>query len=205
MKKVGLMVFAQRFWLALVLVGLSGFAQAQAADPYDIVADVTDQLVSAARQYNDDGDKATFDKKVLAALEPVVAFDYIAHVVMGNYHDDASDAQRQAFAETFKTSLVETYAKGIATYADSDIELQPGEVGDKSRVTVEQQVRYQGATHKLAYSMGKNRDGEWKLINLVLNGANLGNSMISQFKQMAGKYDGDIDKVIANWDGASDS
>lgn len=205
MKKVGLMVFAQRFWLVLVLSCVSGFAQAQADDPYKIVADVTDQLVGAARQYNDDGDKATFDSKVLAALDPVVAFDYIARVVMGSYYKDASEEQREAFAETFKTGLVETYAKGIATYADSDIELQPGEVGDERRVTVEQQVRYQGATHKLAYSMGKNREGEWKLINLVLNGANLGSSFSSQFKQLAGKYDGDIDKVIAKWDSSSDS
>ncbi|UTF59688.1 phospholipid-binding protein MlaC [Gilvimarinus sp. DA14] len=204
MKKMGLMVFAQRFWLALGLMFAAQFAHA--ADPYEIVDDVTNKLVGAARDFNKDGDKQAFDSKVLDTLEPVVAFDYIARVVMGDYYEKASQQQREAFAETFKKDLVGTYAKGIATYVDSDIQLQRGaDVGDKRRVTVEQQVKYQGATHKLSYTMGKNREGQWKLINLVLNGANLGSSFSSQFEQLASKYNGDVDKITANWSSSGNS
>lgn len=204
MKKMGFAMVAQRLWLVLGLVFAAQLAHA--ADPYEIVDDVTNKLVSAARDFNKDGDKKAFDATVLETLEPVVAFDYIARVVMGDYYDKSSQAQRDAFAETFKKDLVGTYAKGIATYADSDIQLQRGaDVGDKRRVMVEQQVKYQGATHKLSYTMGKNRDGQWKLINLVLNGANLGSSFSSQFEQLASKYSGDVDKVTANWSSSSDS
>lgn len=191
-------------WLMGVAVVFS--AAAHAADPYQVVEKVTNELVSAAQEKNSGGDTATYDQKVLSALEPVVAFDYIARVVMGDYYDKASQEQRKVFAEKFKTGLVASYAKGIATYADSDIAvLKPSSpVGDKSRVTVEQEVKHQGAVHKLSYTMGKNGKGQWKLVNVVLNGANLGNSFVSQFEQLANKYGGDVGKVIAHWD-ASDA
>jgi phospholipid transport system substrate-binding protein len=47
--------------------------------------------------------------------------------------------------------------------------------------------------------MRKEKSGDWKLINVVLNGVNLGQSFIGQFKASLKKYNGDIDKVIANW------
>lgn len=206
MSTEGLKSLTGRFglWLATALLAVS--VNAQASDPYAIVEQVTSELVGAAQAQNAGGDKASYDAKVLEALEPVVAFDYIARVVMGDYYKAASAEQRAAFAEKFKTGLVASYAKGIATYADSDIAvLDPAEpVGDKRRVTVDQEVKHQGSVHKLSYTMGKNKQGEWKLINVVLNGANLGTSFVSQFEQLAQKHGGDVAKVIANWD-ASDA
>ncbi|MDO3382860.1 MlaC/ttg2D family ABC transporter substrate-binding protein [Gilvimarinus algae] len=202
MKNSGFVAVAGRLWVMVLLALPISGVFAQEADPYKVVSQVTDKLVSAARAHNSGGDKAAYDAQVLQALEPVVAFDYIARVVMGDYYKAASEEQRKAFAEKFKTGLVSTYAKGIATYADSDIRVLPASesVGDKRRVTVDQEVKYQGATHKLSYTMGKNREGQWKLINLVLNGANLGSSFSSQFEQLANKYKGDVAKVIDHWD-----
>ncbi|WP_049723626.1 MlaC/ttg2D family ABC transporter substrate-binding protein [Gilvimarinus polysaccharolyticus] len=181
-------------------------ARADGADPHQLVQQVTDKLVSAAQAHNDGGDQASFDGQVMAALEPVVAFDYIARVVMGDYYAEASGEQRRAFAEKFQADLVSTYAKGIATYADSNIKLMaPAKpIGDARRATVEQEVSHEGSSHKLSYTMGKNRDGEWKLLNVVLNGINLGRSFSSQFKQLANKYQGDVDQVISHWDAAED-
>ena len=68
-----------------------------------------------------------------------------------------------------------------------------------TRHIVKQEVAIEGATHKLDYTMRKEKSGEWKLINVVLNGVNLGQSFSGQFKASLKKYNGDIDKVIANW------
>jgi len=196
-----------RYLLALgALLAICATVQAEEKTPHDIVSEVTDTLVGAAKTFKADGDQAALDATVLAALDPVVAFDYIAKVVMGDYFKRASAEQQEKFASLFKTGLLSTYAKGIATYADSDIRIVPPSepVGDKRRVTVEQDVSHEGENHKLSYTMQKNRSGEWKLTNLVLNGVNLGRSFSSQFTQLASRHNGDIDKVIAGWD-ASDS
>lgn len=195
--------FPRLIWLAtwvLLTVGFS--AQAQSEGPHDIVAKVTDKLVGAALEHRQSPDQEAFDATVMEALEPVVAFDYIARVVMGDYYKKASKEQRERFSSLFKTGLVSTYAKGIATYADSDITLVPPAepLGDSRRVTVEQEVKHEGEKHSLSYSMAKNKEGQWKLVNLILNGVNLGRSFSSQFSQLANRHGGDIDKIIDNWE-----
>lgn len=188
-------------WMTIGLMAL-GLSARAGEGPYEIVAEVTDTLVAAAREHRENPDQEAFDTQVLEALEPVVAFDYIARVVMGEHYKKATAEQRERFSRIFKTGLVSTYAKGIATYAHSDITLvEPGEpVGDQRRVSVEQEVSHEGEKHRLSYSMAKNKEGEWKLINLVLNGVNLGRSFSSQFSQLASRHGGDIDKIIDNWE-----
>jgi phospholipid transport system substrate-binding protein len=60
-------------------------------------------------------------------------------------------------------------------------------------------VSDKGNTHKLSYKLKQVDSGEWKLINVVLNGVNLGESLTAQFDQAMIKNDKDIDKVIATW------
>ncbi|HEY7883361.1 MAG TPA: ABC transporter substrate-binding protein [Cellvibrionaceae bacterium] len=192
-----------KYLLALgVFMALCATAQAEEKTPHAIVSEVTDILVGAAKANASNDDQAAFDATVLEALEPVVAFDYIARVVMGDHFKQANSEQREQFAKLLKTSLVSTYAKGIATYAESDIHVVPPSepVADKRRVAVVQEVSYEGESHKLSYTMQKNRSGEWKLTNLILNGVNLGRSLSSQFSQLASRHNGDIDKVINGWE-----
>jgi phospholipid transport system substrate-binding protein len=47
--------------------------------------------------------------------------------------------------------------------------------------------------------MRRNRAGEWKLNNVVIEGINLGQTYRSQFASAADQNRGDLDKVIANW------
>lgn len=171
--------------------------------PHQIVEDATSALVKAANQYELDAKKGEFNKQVMAALDPIVAFDYIARGVMGKKHYKlATPDQRQAFTNIFKTELVTTYGNGIATYAKSKIVVIPPKnpIGESRKTTVVQEVTHEGSTHKLSYTMGKNKKGVWKLLNVVLNGVNLGRSFNSQFKQLAEKHEDDLDKVIELWD-----
>ena len=47
--------------------------------------------------------------------------------------------------------------------------------------------------------MGLNKKAEWRVINVIINGINLGKTFRSQFVQAAQKNQGDLDQVIANW------
>lgn len=193
----------------VALALLSGFAHAdegttaKAEEPHQIVREATEKLFQAVKDHNGgQEDPQAYYAEVERILEPVVDFAFIARVVMGDHSKSASAEQIEKFAEVFKKGLVQSYAKGIATYIDSDIDIVPpsGDLGDKSRVTVRQNVKHEGSTHQLHYTMAlSKRTGEWKLINLVLDGVNLGKSFRSQFAQAASKHDGDIDKVIATW------
>lgn len=196
------------FMLVVALLALcsqSGFAETAqpTKEPQAIVEKVTEELFSLvkAKKANKTADEAYYEQ-VKGTLDSVVNFPFIAAAVMGKQaFDSASTEQRAKFLDVFKNGLVRSYAKGIAGYVDSQVKVS-GVVVDKKnpkRVTVQQEVTHEGTTHKLDYTMVQGKSGEWKLINVTLNGVNLGVSFQGQFKSYMRKYNNNLDQVIANW------
>lgn len=189
-------------WLLAANVWAAEPVDPKQETPHELIEEVTEVLFDVVQKYNGGSDNAEqYYDEIQGILEPVVDFEFIAKAVMGSHRSDASDEQVETFVQVFKRGLVTTYAKGIANYVDSEISIRPPseDVEDKRRVSVDQEVKHDGSTYRLSYTMAKNRSGEWKLINLVLDGVNLGRSFRSQFGQAAKKYSGDLDKVIDNW------
>jgi len=191
----------------LLVMGLWGAtALAEAAkndDPHKVVQDVT----SAVMEVIKGGEKALkenpdeYFSRVRKTLEPHVSFAFIAKSVMAGYWDKATPEQRDQFTETFTRGMVETLGKGLANYSDLKITTLPvkEDISNAKRVDVIQEVAAADGTSRISYSMAKNGSGEWKLINVVLNGVNLGKSFRDQFAQAMKQNDNNIDKVINTW------
>lgn len=178
-------------------------AQFAANTPHFTVQDVTDRLMSVMKNgqsYLEDNPQKYYGE-VRAVLEPIVSFGFIAKNVMASYWKKSSEEQRKQFTETFTKSMVETLGKGMANYSDLKIETLPpeGDVSTRKRVEVIQEVHGAEGTNRVSYTMAQNKSGEWKLINVVLNGVNLGKSFRDQFVQAMRQNENNIDKVIANW------
>lgn len=185
-----------------LLVGFSTVATAADAtqNPQVIVEAVADELFGLVKAKN--AAKTTDDvyfQQVEKTLGGVVDFPFIAASVMGKAYKQATPAQRKQFLTVFKDGMIKSFAKGILGYADSKVMVAGVNEVNPTRVIVKQEVTAEGTTHKLDYTMRKGSSNEWKLINVVLNGVNLGQSFSGQFKSSLTKYNGDIDKVIANW------
>lgn len=188
-----------------VLLSSSVMAQAPAAaatqSPKVIVESVAQTLFDLVKVKNAEktADNAYYTQ-VEAALNDVVNFPFIADSVMGKTtYSKATPAQREQFQKVFKDGMVKSLAKGVLGYADSKVTIAGVKKVNPTRHIVKQEVAIEGATHKLDYTMRKEKSGDWKLINVVLNGVNLGQSFSGQFKASLKKHNGDIDKVIANW------
>lgn len=171
--------------------------------PDEVVQAVTDNMMAVIKG----GSKALQENPeqyftdIRATLEPSVGFGFIAKNVMANYWKSASESQRAAFTETFTRSMVETLGKGMANFSDLKIKtLKPeGDLSSVKKVEVLQEIVGADGTSRVSYSMAQNKSGEWKLINVVLNGVNLGKSFRDQFTQAMKQNDNNIDKVIQNW------
>lgn len=178
-------------------------ANATETTAHSVVEQVTDKLVTVTQKERAllDTDPQAYFSLVKGVLEPVVDFSFIARNVMGSYWQAATAEQRERFVDTFKTSLIETYAKGMANYSDLKIEILPPakDAEDERRVGVVQEITGPDGTNRVSYTMALNKAGEWKLINMVLNGVNLGKTFRNQFAQAAKQHDGNIDAVIKNW------
>ena len=173
-------------------------------EPYRMIEDITNRLLSIINDEKVDPLNNPDNFYILAneILEPVVAFDYIASGVMGDYAKQATPEQRMQFTETFKKSLVDSYSKGVAAFSRSlnITTLEPeADIAGQRKVSVVQRIINDGATTYISYTMAQNRDNQWKLINVVLNGVNLGKTFRGQFAQAVEKNQGDVVKVINNW------
>lgn len=185
--------------------------------PHGLIEGITTEVVGLISQYreaeaqlNDELDSAEsedarfkqFVHNVDATMMKAIDFDWIAYNVMGPYRKTATSTQKQEFARIFKDGLVETYGRGLLSYGDEEIVLISPEqdLTDKRRTTVVQEIRNAEGSYPLEYTMGLNKSGEWKVLNVVINGINLGKTFRNQFVQSAQQHEGDLDRVIADWD-----
>ncbi len=187
--------------MALVLMLMGSLAQAQ-SDPRQVVMDAVDRMttrIDAEReQLKADPERAR--ELVREELAGLVDFKRITRMVMGDYFGPSSKEQKYRFLEVFKNSLINTYASGITLYEGQQITtlpMQEGDLrGDYARVRMEIQTNT-GKTIPIFYTLFS-RDGQWKVINVYVNGLDLADTFKSQFAQGMEQY-GDMDKVIDNW------
>lgn len=194
-----------RFSVGVLVIGtvlLAPVALAAPQEPQTVVEQVTKELFVVAKASSaPDAKEDVYFGEVEKILDEVVDFRFIARAVMGKEaFGKASSEQKAKFADAFKSGLVKSYAKGIAGYADSDIKVVGAKVSpkDPTRAVVRQEVSYEGNVHQLSYTM-RLQGEDWRVINVVLNGVNLGQSFTSQFSAAMRKEKGDIDNVIAGW------
>ncbi len=188
----------------LAMLALIFSLQSQAAEePQVVVEKVAKELFALANSKNEGKiTEENYFSQTESVLDKVVAFRFIASNVMGSeVYKKATPEQREAFLKVFRAGLVKSYAKGISNYAKSEIKISGVKTDPKKpgRATVQQEVKDKDAVHQLDYSMKLEKDNTWKLFNVVLNGANLGQTFQGQFKNAYKKYNGDLDKLIANW------
>ena len=142
-----------------------------------------------------------FIKAISMALQPLVDFDRISRNVMGRYYKDASQDQKKEFKKVFKESLLETYSKTLAEFKDEEIlvssKVKKSTKGNREKVSL--QIITSTKTYPATYDMYLNDEGKWKLINIVINGVNLGLTFRSQFYSLMEKEENNLDLVIKMW------
>lgn len=196
-------LFAIMCWSLALYAGAVEKKVGQDLDPHQVVEVITNGLLEIIPKYQDSYEEnpEPLFNELNELLGKRVDFDFIAYNVMGPYRKQATMDQRERFSKTFRRDLLETYGRGLFAYGNQDVVLLP--MGDLEpgtrRATVYQEIRGDGKTFPLQYTMGLNREGLWKVTNLVMNGINLGKTFRNQFLQRAQEFNGDIDKVIANW------
>jgi len=191
--------------LASMLFLFASFSTMAESSAHDVVRGVTVKMEKVLGDYRSGAiaDQVAFEAAVGEIFNPVVSYAYIARNIMGkNTYKSASAAQREAFTKTFQKDLMGTYARALVSFGEITIKVVPPEedVSGKRRISVTQEVTTEKDTYKIAYTMGLSRKSQtWKLINVVLNGANLGNTFAGQFKTAMSKHNNDLDVVISSW------
>ena len=159
------------------------------------------KFIETSSAYAND-DQELFFAQVETLIDPLIDFRRFARNVMGPHYKRASQAQRDAFAESFKRSLVRTYALALTEFRDGKVEVlpprRPPRNPDTARVT--QEISVGRASYQVVYDM-RRRDGAWRLNNMIIEGLNVGITFKEQFASALRdpNYAGDLGRVIAAW------
>lgn len=212
--------FIRNFLLISIFCSVTAmsFVDVQLEEPHQVVQKTSEQvliIIKNARSYSTSSPER-FNAEITSVLEKVIDFDDFSRSVMGVYASGklykalTSDTDKAAFRERiqrfsviFKQSLINTYASGMLSFNGESVVTLPLQKGDDLTdgiVTVIQHiVNETDKPYVVQYSMRKNKEGEWKVRNLIIEGINIGLTYRSQFAAAVERYQGDLDKVIDNW------
>jgi len=197
--------------LFLTITTASAFEPTRTAK--ESVEQGVENVLTVVRQYagNEDQDaRAAYLVEVSAILEPVIGYSVIARRVMGEAYGLATREQKIRFLESFKRSMVKTYAGGIYAFGGYKVVMLPSQDDKKdtlknSRVYMEV-VSPDGQKYKLVQSVYYSKSADdWKMQNAIFNGVNLGVTFREQFEQIYEDSQGDLDKAIVEWERITDN
>ncbi|THG86880.1 ABC transporter substrate-binding protein [Pseudomonas sp. A-1] len=187
----------------LVLLACLPFAGHAAATPQQVVQATTDKVLgelnSKREQFRQDPE--AFYQALDGILGPVVDFDGFARGVMTvRYSRQASPQQMQAFVDNFKRSLVKFYGGALLEYDNQEIRMLPAVASrEPGRASVNMEVVGRtGAIYPVTYTL-EQKDGAWKVRNVIINGINIGKLFRDQFAESMRSNGNDLDKVISTW------
>ena len=185
--------------------------------PTPIIESTTSQIMAIVGEAPDyfDTDPDRFYHEIGAVLDQTIDWRGFAKGVMGEYasnaryrslDDDGRKALREqleSFTTIIKSGLIRTYAKGLLAFSGSKFEIVDDEAVDPNArsASITQLVYGSGdRTYTVRYQMGRSRDGSWRLRNLIVADINLGQIYQNQFAAAAKSANGDVGKVVAEWD-----
>ena len=173
-------------------------------NPYNFIDSNAQKMVFVLTKNSElfETDRETYEQKIKDIFEPMIDFRRVAASVMGKkYYLLATKEQRAQFVEIFKDSLLDTYAETLAQWGDSTISTQFQDdflYKELKTVEVKQALDTGSSKYPISYKLRKDKEG-WKIINIIINGVNLGLTFRNQFQALAISNNEDIESTLDNW------
>lgn len=188
--------------LALLLtISVQGVAVAEhmsESEPQALVKSASDRMLQALADNKAEleQDPSKIYGLVQDILMPNFDFTMMSKLALGKNWRKANEMQREEFVKEFRLLLVRTYATAMLEYTDEEIKFLPFE-GDlsKKRVKVSMEViQASGPSIPMDLSMYLNKQGNWKVYDVKIDGISLVTNYRSTFANQI-RNDG-MDKMI---------
>ena len=172
-------------------------------DPYIFIDENAQKMVRVLTEDSSlfETDRALYEDKIKEIFEPMIDFKRVAASVMGKkYYLLATKEERAEFVLIFRDSLLDTYAETLAQWGDSTITTEfPKNKEELSKNVEVKQILDTGTSkYPISYKLRKSKDG-WKIVNIIINGVNLGLTFRNQFQALAVSHNENISDTLRNW------
>jgi phospholipid transport system substrate-binding protein len=191
-------------FLVLFLISFISISINSEENPYVFIDANAQKMVKVLTEESNlfETNREEYENKIKIIFEPMIDFRRVSASVMGKkYYLMSTPAQRDSFINIFKDSLLDTYAETLAQWGESTISTHfPDEFPQEGIKTIEVKQTLNTGTSKypISYKLRKSSEG-WKIVNIIINGVNLGLTFRNQFQALAQSHNEDIDSTLKNW------
>lgn len=180
--------FSIQLLAALLMSFMEISASAQAMpEPQALVKEASDNMLKALKDNEAelDQDPQKIFSLVQEILIPHFDFERMARLALGRSWRDASAEQQERFVEEFRLLLVRTYATAMLEYTNEEIRFMPfRDDVEKGRVNVPMEViQPNGPSIPMVLSLYKNKQDEWKVYDVKIEGISLVTNYRSSFNR----------------------
>ena len=172
-------------------------------NPFELIDANSQEMVRILKTESElfDTDPDLFKSKIKNIFEPLIDFNRVSASVMGKkYYLNATKEERMQFIEVFKVSLLDTYAETLSQWGDAEIvtDFSYDEKNNKI-VSVKQDLLTTNNIYPIIYKLREYKNGTYKIVNIIINGINLGQTFHNQFQALAIEKNENISSIISEW------
>lgn len=190
---VGAAVLTACLATALPGIGLAADDPAVTAAPRRLIDETAQQIVSILARKDEPAE--TRVREIEAIAYEIFDFTTMSKLVLARNWRKLDKEKRREFVTEFKRHLSRTYGTRLDRYDQERVDVYAAQVEVRDDVTVKSRIvggQFGGA--EISYRL-RNRKGEWKIIDVVIEGVSLVSNYRSQFAEVLNG--GTIDDLIA--------
>jgi phospholipid transport system substrate-binding protein len=130
------------------------------------------------------GLKAKHDR-IRAVAEQMFDFVELSKRTLGMNWNKLNAAQRKEFVELFRSVLEDAYSDKVEVYTDEKVTFTKEVVLSEKSVEVQSVIVTKSAQVPVFYRM-TNKEGQWRVYDVVIEGVSLVNNYRTQFREILG-------------------
>ena len=141
-----------------------------------------------------------FKEKLKNIWEPMVDVGLVSRLILSKAYSPATEEQILLFQTRTKKLLLDTYITALLEFEDYELETSR-KIKENKNKTLEVEINFFSASDsfKAKFTLYKNKQGELKIINIIIDGINLGLTFRNQFQDNLKNENYDLDKAIETW------
>ena len=167
---------------AVALVMLASVASA-AQTPSEVVTGTSEGVIQVLKQPG--LDRAERRKRIEDVVLRSVDFDTLSKLTLARNWTKLTPAQQTEFQAEFRRHLSATYGRRIDDYRNETVTVLGSREEARGDQTVKTRINRGGGTADVLVDYRlRQRDGEWKIIDVVIEGVSLVANFRSQFQEL---------------------
>ena len=180
--------------LAAALLVCGALAVHAAQSPSEVVTSTSEAVIAVLKQQG--LSKAEKRTKIEDIVLRSVDFDTLSKLTMARNWTKLTPAQQEQFLQEFRRHLSATYGRRIDDYRNETVTVLATREESRGDQTVKTRINRGGGTADVLVDYRlRQTDGQWKIIDVVIEGVSLVANFRSQFQELMAQ--GGAEKLLA--------